>query len=47
MDDRGRCADDIFVERLWRSLKYEEVYLKAHDGVAEARQDIHYRHNER
>src|SRR5665811_1436238 len=28
MDGRGRCMDNIFVERLWRSLKYEEVYLK-------------------
>ena len=28
MDGRGRCMDNIFIERLWRSLKYEEVYLK-------------------
>ena len=27
MDGKGRCMDNIFVERLWRSLKYEEVYL--------------------
>jgi len=40
MDVRGRFADNIFVERLWRSLKYEEVYLKAYENVAEARQDI-------
>jgi putative transposase len=40
MDGRGRFADNIFVERLWRSLKYEEVYLKAYENVAEARQGI-------
>ena len=32
--------DNIFVARLWRSLKYEEVYLKAYDSVAQARQGI-------
>jgi len=37
MDGRGRCMDNIFVERLWRSLKYEEVYLKDYTSVAEAR----------
>lgn len=40
MDGKGRCMDNIFIERLWRSLKYEEVYLKAYDSVAEARQGI-------
>ena len=40
MDGRGRYADNIFVERLWRSLKYEEVYLKAYDNVAQARHGI-------
>jgi len=40
MDGRGRFADNIFVERLWRSLKYEEVYLKAYDNVAQARHGI-------
>ena len=35
MDGKGRCMDNIFVERLWRSLKYEEVYLHAYAGVAE------------
>jgi putative transposase len=40
MDGRGRFSDNIFVERLWRSLKYEEVYLKAYQNVAEARQGI-------
>ena len=33
MDGRGRALDNIFVERLWRSVKYEEVYLKQHDTV--------------
>jgi putative transposase len=37
MDGKGRYMDNIFVERLWRSLKYEEVYLKAYATVAEAR----------
>jgi putative transposase len=40
MDGKGRCLDNIFVERLWRSLKYEEVYLHAYDGGAAARRGI-------
>jgi putative transposase len=40
MDGKGRCIDNVFVERLWRSLKYEEVYLHAYDNVAEAREGI-------
>ena len=40
MDGRGRCMDNIFVERLWRSLKYEEVYLKDYASVREARTGI-------
>jgi putative transposase len=40
MDGRGRCMDNIFVERLWRSLKYEEVYLKDYASVADARTGI-------
>jgi putative transposase len=40
MDGKGRCLDNVFVERLWRSLKYEEVYLHAYDSVAEARVGI-------
>jgi putative transposase len=40
MDGKGRCLDNVFVERLWRSLKYEEVYLHAYDTVAEARAGI-------
>jgi putative transposase len=37
MDGKGAWRDNIFVERLWRSVKYEEVYLKAYDSVSEAR----------
>ncbi len=40
MDGKGRWVDNVFVERLWRSMKYEEVYLKAYDSVAEARTGI-------
>jgi len=40
MDGKGRWIDNVFIERLWRSLKYEEVYLKAYDTVALARQGI-------
>ena len=37
MDGKGRYLDNIFVERLWRSLKYEEVYIKAYNTVAYAK----------
>ena len=40
MDGKGRYLDNIFIERLWRSLKYEEVFLKAYGSVAEARRGI-------
>lgn len=40
MDGKGRWMDNVFVERLWRSLKYEEVYLKAYQSVAEAKVGI-------
>lgn len=40
MDGKGRCMDNVFVERLWRSLKYEEVYLKGYQKVPEARAGI-------
>jgi putative transposase len=40
MDGRGAWRDNVFVERLWRSVKYEEVYLKAYDSVSEARASI-------
>jgi len=37
MDGKGRYADNIFIERLWRTVKYEEVYLKAYSGGREAK----------
>jgi len=40
MDGKGAWRDNVFVERLWRSVKYEEVYLHAYDSVAEARSSI-------
>ena len=40
MDGRGAWRDNVFVERLWRSVKYEEVYLRAYDTVADARASI-------
>jgi len=51
MDGKGRWMDNVFVERLWRSLKYEEVYLRAYPSVAEAKERIgaylHYFNEER
>lgn len=40
MDGRGHCFDNIFVERLWRSVKYEEVYLKSYGDAREARREL-------
>ena len=40
MDGKGRYEDNIFVERLWRTVKYEEVYLKAYASAGEARRDL-------
>ncbi len=40
MDGKGRYADNIFIERLWRTVKYEEVYLKAYSGGREAKAGI-------
>jgi len=40
MDGKGAWRDNVFVERLWRSVKYEEVYIKAYDNVSEARASI-------
>ena len=37
MDGKGAWRDNVFVERLWRSVKYEEVYLRAYDTVNDAR----------
>ena len=36
MDGKGRCLDNVFVERLWRSVKYEEIYLKGYTSLIEA-----------
>jgi len=52
MDGKGRWRDNIFVERLWRSVKYEEVYLKAYNSLREARQNLdvyftYYNHRRR
>jgi putative transposase len=40
MDGRGAWRDNVFVERLWRTVKYEEVYLRAYDSVGEARASL-------
>ena len=40
MDGRGRCLDNIFTERLWRTVKYEEVYLKSYSTMEEARESL-------
>ena len=40
MDGKGAWRDNVFVERLWRSVKYEEVYLRAYESVSEARTSI-------
>jgi putative transposase len=40
MDGKGAWRDNVFVERLWRTVKYEEVYLRAYDSVSEARTSI-------
>jgi putative transposase len=40
MDARGRCFDNIFTERLWRSVKYEDIYLKGYQTVKEAKEGL-------
>jgi len=40
MDGKGRCFDNIHQERLWRTVKYEEVYLKSYDSVSHAREEL-------
>jgi putative transposase len=40
MDGKGRWVGNVFVERLWRSVKYEEVYLKAYESIAEAKASL-------
>lgn len=51
MDGRGRASDNIFTERLWRTIKYEEVYIKDYQSPPEARQSlgeyINFYNNER
>ncbi|MBD1846883.1 transposase [Cyanobacteria bacterium FACHB-63] len=46
MDGRGRCHDNIFIERLWRSLKYELIYLKSFENgkqlAREVKQWLHW-----
>lgn len=41
MDGKGRCMDNIFTERLWRTVKYENIYLKSYHNITEARQGLH------
>jgi len=36
MDGKGRCLDNVFVERLWRTVKYDEIYLKSYQSQIEA-----------
>src|SRR5262245_7922187 len=40
MDGRGRCLDNVFVERRWRSVKYEDVYLRGYEAVPEVGQGL-------
>jgi len=40
MDGRGRWLDNVFIERLWRSVKHDDVYLKAYENLAEARREL-------
>ena len=50
MDGRGRCMDNIFTERLWRSVKYEDIYIKSYNSPQEARlglEDYFYKYNNR
>ena len=51
MDGKGRCFDNIYIERFWRTLKYEEIYLKSYSSVSELKfavsEYINYYNNER
>ncbi len=40
MDGRGRWMDNVFIERLWKSVKYEDVYLKAYGSISEVRKGL-------
>jgi putative transposase len=41
MDGKGRFKDNIFIERLWRTLKYERIYLQAYESGTELARDLH------
>jgi len=40
MDGNGRWVDNVFIERLWKSVKYEDIYLKAYGSMAEVREGL-------
>ena len=40
IDGKGRCMDNVFIERLWKSVKYEDIYLKAYASMAEVKQGL-------
>jgi len=40
MDGKGRCLDNVFVERLWRSVKYEDVYVRCYESVPELQRGL-------
>ena len=40
MDGKGRWQDNVFIERLWRSVKYEEVYLHAYESISQAKSQL-------
>jgi putative transposase len=40
MDGQGRCLDNVFVERLWRSVKYEDIYLRGYETVLQLQQGL-------
>ena len=40
MDSRGRWMDNVFIERLWKTVKYEEVYLKAYESIRHTRKEL-------
>ena len=40
MDGKGRCLDNVFVERLWRTVKYEEIYLKSYHSLVDAHKNL-------
>jgi putative transposase len=42
MDGKGRVIDNIFIERFWRTLKYDEVYTECYESVEDARRSIEY-----